>query len=207
MVLSGLQSSSLVSLGQLCDDSCVIGLDSQRLVAIKNKKVVLVGKRNLRDGFWDIPTYKDSLTSKNHCMPTAHPGMYRLWNSVSPTTPGMRTSPRTNTPKIHSAYHINNINTTASQKIIDIQLKKDAKEQLQRVDINDSHHSMAVIVRKTSNKKELIQYLHATCISPSNATYVKAIKNNNFITWPGLTKELVTKHLPHNPKGTGAHAS
>ena len=143
-----------MSLGQLCDDRCVIGLNSKRLGAVKNKKVVLVGKMNLQNELWNISIYKDSLTSHNHCMPTAHPAMYGAWKTVSPATPGMRTPSRTNTPKIHSACHINNINNTALQTIIDIQFKQDAIEQLHRVNTNDSHHSMAVIVRKSETKKE-----------------------------------------------------
>ena len=53
-----------------------------------------------------------------------------------------------------------------------------------------------VIIRKKQPKSQLSQYLHATCMSPVPSTFLKAIRNNNFITWPGLTTELITKHLP-----------
>jgi hypothetical protein len=49
--------------------------------------------------------------------------------------------------------------------------------------------------RETSNLKELINYLHATAFRPVKSTWVKAIKNGNFASWPGLTKQAVEKHL------------
>ena len=55
---------------------------------------------------------------------------------------------------------------------------------------------MAVIVRKQQTKKELVQYLHATCLSPIKSTYVRAIRKNYFSTLLGLTANLVNKHLP-----------
>ena len=53
-----------------------------------------------------------------------------------------------------------------------------------------------VIIRKNMLKKDLITFLHGACFSPCPTTFTKAIKNGNFITWPGLTPELVTKFLP-----------
>ena len=45
-ILPKLASSSLISLGQLCDDDCVIMLHKKKLLAIKNKEIVLQGIRN-----------------------------------------------------------------------------------------------------------------------------------------------------------------
>ena len=56
--------------------------------------------------------------------------------------------------------------------------------------------SINVIIRKDKTKVDLIQYLHAACFSPAPDTFIKAIKNNQFTTWPGLTANLVKKHLP-----------
>jgi hypothetical protein len=49
--------------------------------------------------------------------------------------------------------------------------------------------------RETSNLKELINYLHATAFSPVKSTWIKAIKNGNFASWPGLTEQAIEKHL------------
>ena len=49
---------------------------------------------------------------------------------------------------------------------------------------------------KSQTKQDLARYLHASCWSPPISTFLRAIKNGNFLTWPGLTTQLITKHLP-----------
>ena len=39
-------------------------------------------------------------------------------------------------------------------------------------------------------------YLHACCFSPTQQTFIQAIKRNFLTTWPGLSAELVKKYLP-----------
>jgi hypothetical protein len=41
-----------------------------------------------------------------------------------------------------------------------------------------------------------VQYLHKYCFSPTISSWLAAIKAGFFATWPGLTCELVQKHLP-----------
>ena len=53
-----------------------------------------------------------------------------------------------------------------------------------------------MIIRKKQSKQELVQYLYAACMLPTLSTFIKAIKNNHFISWPGLIPELVAKYLP-----------
>ena len=96
MVLSGLKISSLVSLGQLCNDGCIIGLDSTELVVVKNSNIVLKGTRNLKDGLWDIPLYKSTIQSFNHPTPKTHAGMYMARHVVPTTARTMRTPSRNN---------------------------------------------------------------------------------------------------------------
>jgi hypothetical protein len=43
---------------------------------------------------------------------------------------------------------------------------------------------------------EHIQFLHAAAFSPVTSTWIDAINNGHFTTWPGLTAEAVRKHLP-----------
>ena len=45
-------------------------------------------------------------------------------------------------------------------------------------------------------KAELVQYLHRCNFSPFVSTWTKSIDAGYFATWPGLTSELVHKHLP-----------
>ena len=53
-VLPKLRSSSLVAIGQLCDDNCVAVFDKKSLSVYKNNKIILKGTRNHFDGLWDI---------------------------------------------------------------------------------------------------------------------------------------------------------
>jgi hypothetical protein len=48
----------------------------------------------------------------------------------------------------------------------------------------------------TSTQTDLITYLHAACGSPVPSTWMKAIRNGHFATWPGLTAKLVKDKLP-----------
>jgi hypothetical protein len=60
------------------------------------------------------------------------------------------------------------------------------------------HRKANAVLQLHKTKAELAQYLHAACFSPVPSTFVQAIKKGHFITWPGLTAELITKHLYHH---------
>ena len=53
-VLPHLKNSSLISIGQLCDDDCNVELTKKELIANKNETIILRGKQNRSDGLWDI---------------------------------------------------------------------------------------------------------------------------------------------------------
>lgn len=59
-----------------------------------------------------------------------------------------------------------------------------------------TENKLNVIIWKKQPRADLVKYLHAACFSPTTSTWVKAIKNNNFLSWPGLTPTLVEKYLP-----------
>jgi hypothetical protein len=56
-----------------------------------------------------------------------------------------------------------------------------------------------------SNQKDLINYLHAACFSPVKSTWITAIKNGHFTSWPGLTEHAVEKHLSKSTSTTECH--
>ena len=43
---------------------------------------------------------------------------------------------------------------------------------------------------------ELSQYLHDACLSPVKSTMIAVIKKHHFKSWPGLTPQIISKHLP-----------
>jgi len=114
-----LQSASLLSIGQLCDNDCTALFTKHDLKILnKHNNLILTGHRNLSDGLWDI-----DLTSNYTPCPT----------------------------------------TT----------------------------SLNIIMRFDKTKKELAQYYHACVGSPVQSSFIAAIANGNFITWPGLSVDLI----------------
>ncbi len=53
-IFPGLENSSLLSIGQLCDDNCQALFDKHLLHIFKNRKLILQGFRIFLDGLWDI---------------------------------------------------------------------------------------------------------------------------------------------------------
>jgi hypothetical protein len=57
-------------------------------------------------------------------------------------------------------------------------------------------YSAYAILNLDQTKSELTRYLHAAAGCPTKSTFINAINNGNFVTWPGLTSSLISKHLP-----------
>jgi hypothetical protein len=130
-------NSSLISIGQLCDDDCVAILDKRRLQVFKNSKCILMGPRNKTDGLWDI--------------------VLPLWNASA-------------TP----------VEARANQQI-------------------------NAIIHKNTSKTPLVTYLYGCCCSPRTSTWKKAIRNGNFITWPGIDDLSINAHLEDSVDSAKGH--
>ena len=152
-------------------------MDKLNLKVYKNHNLILKGCRNLSDGLWDIPIV----------VPETHPGLHTNRSKDQPSkTTHVKKSPRQHKPK-HKQYQDLNPNQ------IDAYARQLDKQQAN------------VIIRKKQTKSNLAQHLHAACLSPPISAFIKAIKNNNFITWPGLTPKLISKHLPKSTYATLGH--
>ena len=53
-VFPGLTQSSLISISQLCDDGCDVNFKKNWAYVYKNKKLIMKGKRNFRNGMYEI---------------------------------------------------------------------------------------------------------------------------------------------------------
>ena len=53
-ILPNLAHTSLLSVGQLCDDNCWAIFHKTHMFIIKNNQIILQGNRNLLDGLWDV---------------------------------------------------------------------------------------------------------------------------------------------------------
>ena len=53
--------------------------------------------------------------------------------------------------------------------------------------------------------EQTIRYLHASAGFPTKSTWLKAIKKGNFIGWPLVTAENVSKHFPQSEETVKGH--
>jgi hypothetical protein len=85
---------------------------------------------------------------------------------------------------------------------------RDPKSRLWRVNLKqkfEKHEVQCNHAHDNNNQKDLINYLHAACFSPVKSTWITAIKNGNFLSWPGLTEHAVEKHLSKSTAATKVH--
>jgi hypothetical protein len=61
-------------------------------------------------------------------------------------------------------------------------------------------------VYEPKTQPELVRYSHAAAGFPTKPSWLKAIKNKQHTSWPGLTREAVNKHFPESEETlTGIH--
>ena len=206
MILPSLKSSSLISLGQLCDDDCHIILDKTHLTAVKNDNIILQGVRNPTDGLWDIPVHKTKMTSHNFQLPHTNAGMYKSAKKLitSPVKQEKIKAPARH--KIHPDFQ--SLNYLIDHNICDDQISRQIsndKKSFRSVSISPRTNSLNVIIHKKKTHLELAQYLHAACYSPVKSTFQRAIKNGHFAAWPGLTVDIIQNHLPRSVATVQGH--
>ena len=187
-ILSDLKSSNLISLGQLTDDGCEIKMNETSLDVTKNGNTILQGNRNSTDSLYDIPIYsphpnpKTYLHTNNYVMPPIH--------TIQHPSPSEKTS-KVRLQKVlphkklrKNPFHINNISSNCLDSLLKEQTTKNKQQKVN------------VILRKQQNSSDLAGFLHGCCGSPVPSTFIQGIKNDQFLTWPGLTAQLINKHLP-----------
>ena len=54
-VFPKLQSANLLSIGQFCDDGCIVIFHKNLVLVTKHNKIILRGFRNTNNGMWEIP--------------------------------------------------------------------------------------------------------------------------------------------------------
>ena len=57
----------------------------------------------------------------------------------------------------------------------------------------------------TTNLTDHVSFLHAACGYPVPSTWTQAIDRGHFATWPGLTSDIVRKHLPKSVATVKGH--
>jgi hypothetical protein len=68
--------------------------------------------------------------------------------------------------------------------------------------VNDT---AASAIRSAATKADLATFLHACLFSPMVATLLRAIQRGHFVTFPGLTVDLIRRHLLKSTATTKGH--
>jgi hypothetical protein len=58
---------------------------------------------------------------------------------------------------------------------------------------------------KLKTQPELVQYYHAAAGFPTKPSWLKAIKNKQYASWPGLTWQAANKHYPESEETLKGH--
>ena len=64
-IFQDLKSASLLSVGTLCDDGCIVTFDKHKMYAHKHNQKILEGNRNKSDGLWDVQLPQQQHTSSS----------------------------------------------------------------------------------------------------------------------------------------------
>ena len=66
-------------------------------------------------------------------------------------------------------------------------------------------HNANHVNTNSNTLQELACFYHAACFSPVKSSWLQAITNGHFATWPQLTPTLIKKHLPPSVASITGH--
>jgi len=86
-VLPSLTNTSLLSIGQLCNDNCIAIFTKEKMFIINQGQLILTGMRNYTDGLWDVrcnhssqQTHKYTTTNNLNVLTSRDKTSYELAN-------------------------------------------------------------------------------------------------------------------------------
>ena len=168
-ILPKLESSSLVSLGQICDDGCTILLDKKQLTAFKQETIVLQGIRNPHDKLWDIPVQKRTISQTNYTLPNIHPAIYHQ-AFAKPRKVNIVTEHKVRAVDKSKELleELKRYNEIIDHNILDNYISQNSADNkyLIKNPMDAALPSLAVIIRKKQTHTELAQYLHCAAFPP-----------------------------------------
>ena len=78
-------------------------------------------------------------------------------------------------------------------------------DQKPTIRVSRSKQEVAANVYSLPSMPQTIRYLHAAAGFPTKDSWIKAIKNGNYATWPGITAEAVNRHFPESIETQKGH--
>ena len=88
--------------------------------------------------------------------------------------------------------------------------QRDTTTGMWTVDISAKPHPPTITshchnIYELNKKRDIVTYLHKAAFSPVPSTWIQAIETGFYTSWPGLTPDLVKKHLPKSPATVKGH--
>jgi hypothetical protein len=86
---------------------------------------------------------------------------------------------------------------------------RDLNTGLWQINLRHEHQQQSVGVANNvyelCNSGALLNYLHKAMFSPTKSDLLQAVKRGHLVTWPGLTKHAIKKHLKLTPVTAMGH--
>ena len=80
-----------------------------------------------------------------------------------------------------------------------------SREESKPIQASRSTQEVATNVYTLPSIPQTIRYLHAAAGFPTKDSWIKAIKNGNYATWPGISAEAVNRHFPESIETQKGH--
>ena len=98
----------------------------------------------------------------------------------------------------------NNLQVYKNGSII-LEGKRNWSDRLWDININNKHENANIILQQDRTKSDYATYIHACMYSPAKSTLLQAIKKGYLVGFPGVTSELINKHLLPSPATAKGH--
>jgi hypothetical protein len=182
----GLQSGSLLSIGQLCDAGCIATFTATRMDIYLGARCILQGYRSHPSGHWlvDIPDPNTPKASDASNIPTSVPS-FCLPSALHLTSTTPATECATNQPDYHPTW------PPSSNQPVPTPVHEPI---LAPTDTNKLSSINVVVPSQLIADK--VAFYHAALFSPVLSTWTDAVDAGHFATWPDLTSAQIRKYCP-----------
>ena len=183
--MPGLASHSLISVIKLCDAGCEVKFTKIGCEISYRGRTIICGRKCKRSGLWMIPI--DSEQSGTSERVTRRPEPTQRINAMQ-------------TSNVNRYVQLledvaEQMNTLIGSNAAG-QTTNGIEEIAATLATTSEHLANMQQLRDSMSKAELALFYHQCLGSPAITTLLKAIKNKQLESFPGLTYELISRHLP-----------
>ena len=151
-------------------------------------RVLMTGKKDTKTGLWMLPLSMDESTIS----PAAPSMISQVASDVLQPITAASHQQLQDKPNLHasaSSASENNVFSHATQNTHWCFYRQKSRSE-------DGMQELIYNLTPTTNMEELAKYHHQSVCSPPKSSFLRAISNRQFMSFPGLTYQLISKHLP-----------